>query len=162
MDNGIVIRRAVADDAYGISSAIRDAFLTNVGPVNPDAGTLFFVTVQNPKYYKKKIPECISMFVAEKDNIIVGVIGIKGGLAPFFIIPDFQRQGIGKKLFSIALRDWVEKTNNTILTLKSSPNAIDFYKKLGFDSNGEEYIENDIRCIPMQAQVSHLLSINKI
>lgn len=154
----LIFRRATTDDAFGISSLVRDAFLTNVAPYNNEKGSLFFVRVQNPSYFQKKISEWPSVFVAEKDRTIIGVIAMSDRISSFWVLHDYQKQGIGKKLFSIAICDWVKKTGKQSITVNSSPNAVEIYSKLGFYQYGEEKLENDIRSFTMRAEIKDIFS----
>ena len=96
----IKIRKAVVEDAFMISSVIRDSYISNVAEFNSEKGSYFFVRVQSPKYYKKKIQDFRTLFVAEKNNSIIGVIGIHERLFTFFILDEYQKIGLGKKIVS--------------------------------------------------------------
>jgi predicted GNAT family N-acyltransferase len=156
----IKIRKAVVEDAFMISSVIRDSYISNVAEFNSENGSYFFVRVQSPKYYKKKIQDFRTLFVAEKNNSIIGVIGIHERLFTFFILDEYQKIGLGKKLFLEAIKDWSKNNEQEILLVNASANAVEFYKKLGFESNGEMKIENDIKSFPMAGIVQELIRRN--
>ena len=154
----ITIRKAGTEDAEGVCRVVRGAFIANVAPENSREGTEFFLRVQSAAYFGKKIPEFISAYVAEKSGEIIGVIAIGRKLSTFFILPEHQRSGLGKRLLSIAVTDWAAKTSEAILSVNSSPNAVEAYKKLGFVPAGKEDIANNVRFFPMHAEVKSLIS----
>ena len=77
------------------------------------------------------------VFVAIEDNKIVGTISLnKNKFSRFFVKPDHQGNGIGKKIL-----EFVEKRakNNGYETIwmTSVLNSIGFYKKMGYESKEE-------------------------
>ncbi len=91
-------------------------------------------------------PQVLS-FVAEINNQVVGhifystakiecdnkeIVGL--GLAPMAVLPEYQKQGIGKMLMSSGI-DFCKKNNKKTITLESSSkleNALNMYIKFGF------------------------------
>ena len=64
----------------------------------------------------------------------------------FFVKEQFQRQGIGRKL-------WEYIKNNSphnIITVNSSPYAVPVYHKLGFTDTDTEQLKDGIRYTPMK------------
>jgi len=157
MGHNITIRKAVPEDADKISRVVHDSFLADVAPENSKEGVDFFLRVQSAAYFRKKMPEFISAYVAEKSGEIIGVIALGKKLSTFFILPEHQRSGVGKRLLSIAVTDWSAKTSETILSVNSSPNAVEAYVKMGFVPAGKEDLANNIRFVPMQADVKKLV-----
>ncbi len=84
----------------------------------------------------------------ENDNL-KGVIAVRNGrkhICCFFVKEQFQRQGIGRKL-------WEYLKNNSphnIITVNSSPYAVPVYHKLGFADTDTEQLRDGIRYTPMQ------------
>lgn len=153
----ITVRKAVSEDAEGVCRVVREAFIANIAPENSREGAAFFLRVQSAAYFGKKIPEYVSAYVAEKSGEIIGVIAIGRKLSTFFILPEHQRSGLGKRLLSIAVADWAAKTSEAILSVNSSPNAVEAYKKMGFVPAGKEDLANNVRFFPMQAHVEDLI-----
>jgi predicted GNAT family N-acyltransferase len=60
-----------------------------------------------------------------------------------------QGQGIGKRLLSALLNT----TDSTEISLRSSVNAVGFYKSYGFEVTGNEADFNGIRFVPMSLQL---------
>ena len=63
-------------------------------------------------------------------------------------------------MFLEAIKDWSKNNEQEILLVNASANAVEFYKKLGFESNGEMKIENDIKSFPMAGIVQELIRRN--
>lgn len=77
--------------------------------------------------------EGFNFYVAEKNDEVVGVAGYhsKGKISGVFIHPDYQREGIGKKLMKELGRK-PSKEGIQSLEVSSSLTAEKFYKKFGF------------------------------
>ena len=60
-----------------------------------------------------------------------------------------QRQGIGRRLFELAMKDCLGRE----MTVNAAPFAIPIYEKLGFNVNDVEQIVNGIRFTPMITQI---------
>jgi len=55
----------------------------------------------------------------------------KARLNDLYVLEEYQRQGIGKKLF-LSVRDWCERRNVKWLEWQSNESAISFYEKMGY------------------------------
>jgi len=157
MTPDITVRAATRSDAYAICSVIREAFLTDVAPLNSAKGTAFFLTVQSVPYYRRKIGEWKTVYVAEAAGLVVGVIGLhdRNRISPFFVLPDYQRRGVGRRLLARVLAE-CRALHVPSLVVNSSPNAVGAYLRFGFVAAGEEFLSNDVRCVPMEATVQSL------
>lgn len=90
----------------------------------------------------------IAYYGAFDGKTLIGEIGIRADkrhICFFFIKSDYQRNGIGTKLFRQLLKDYPSGT----ITLHSSPYALPFYKALGFIPTDKEQTVNGIRFTPM-------------
>jgi ribosomal protein S18 acetylase RimI-like enzyme len=88
-------------------------------------------------------------FTAKIDGKIIGALEIEGAyhIQSFFIRKEFQKMGIGKKLFNYSKYFFI---NNGIkvngYSVYASNYAINFYKKLGFIGDGKHlYLEMSYR-----------------
>jgi len=83
-----------------------------------------------------------TFWVAEIDGVIRGCVclgiaedGTSGEINAFFIDPDFQGRGLGRKLWEAALAK-ARAAGLVRLHLASDPFAVPFYEKLGFVTIG--------------------------
>lgn len=83
-------------------------------------------------------------FIAEQKNKIAGFLlvelkhGLVASLAYAVVNPDFQKQGIGKKLIEQAINFARDKKIHIIdvLVHKDNQNSKEFYERLGFELFG--------------------------
>lgn len=83
-------------------------------------------------------------FVAQKDNRVLGYLGIKpvldeGYITNVAVFPEFRGQGLGKALVKKVL-EYAEENNFSFVTLevrKSNERAISLYTSFGFKLEGE-------------------------
>ena len=86
----------------------------------------------------------------EKENL-VGVIATRHAdthIALFFVPGNYHRRGIGRKLFEAILKNCTA----SIVTVNSSPFAVEAYRKLGFIDTDTEQTIQGIRFTPMRYQ----------
>lgn len=79
-------------------------------------------------------------WVCEMDNLLVGfaiVDQLSSNIWALFILPDYEKMGIGKKLHDIMLNWYFSQTDKTVW-LSTSPNtrAEKFYRKAGWKEVG--------------------------
>ncbi|MEZ7892608.1 MAG: GNAT family N-acetyltransferase [Candidatus Wallbacteria bacterium] len=89
-------------------------------------------------------------------NEMAGACEIRNGshIALFFVKKSYQKMGIGRKLFDYSLKIAREKTPDMkIMTVNSSPYALDIYKKLGFKVVSELQEKDGIKFIPMEYKI---------
>jgi len=70
-------------------------------------------------------------------------------IALFFVEPCYQRQGVGRALFTVAKEACVCDT----MTVNSSPYAVEIYRRLGFHALSEEQLADGIRFTPMKCAI---------
>jgi GNAT superfamily N-acetyltransferase len=74
--------------------------------------------------------------VAELNNRVVGTIAIEDSeLVTFFVLPEYQRTGIGVRLLQAVEKIAVEKKIN-LLKLEASITGTPFYEKFGYRRTG--------------------------
>jgi len=80
----------------------------------------------------KKRAEKFDLWVAKKNDIVLGIIGLKENeLRTFFVDPDYQGQGIGRALYEEFEKE-VIKRNVKKIKLEGSPKGEPIYKRFGF------------------------------
>lgn len=90
---------------------------------------------------------------AKQDAKIVGFVEVRdlNHVAMLFVDPLCQQQGIGKALIAKAIEICSAQTSDLkAITVNSSPNAVDFYLKAGFEILDQEQLKNGIRSTPMK------------
>ncbi|MCC5468480.1 GNAT family N-acetyltransferase [Pelosinus baikalensis] len=86
----------------------------------------------------------------EKEKL-AGVIATRHAdthIALFFVRSNYQKRGIGRKLFETVLKNCTTST----ITVNSSPYATEVYNKLGFVDTDTEQTVKGMRFTPMQYQ----------
>ena len=91
------------------------------------------------------------MLGAVADGKIIGVtaIGINNHISLFFVDSSYHRKGIGKALFK-ELVSRLNVQNVKEITLNSTPFAVQFYKKIGFDIAGSCVKKHGVLYTPMK------------
>ena len=91
----------------------------------------------------------LTIWGAFQENALVGVLGIReknNHISLFFIHPDYQQQGIGKKLFDSMMAALKSKS----MTVNASTTAVPFYTKLGFSKLSEPTNYHGLISVPME------------
>ena len=130
----------------------------------PDALNLIwetFVLFEAPDYEQKGVDTfraCLddseflgrlAFYGAFEDNRLVGVITTRNNgnhIAQFFVLKEYHRQGIGRKLFEFILPFSMGEK----VTVNSSPYAVEVYRRLGFKDTASEQVTDGIRFTPME------------
>ena len=105
---------------------------------------------------KKVLKENYKMYVAKKENKIIGMIAFRDNshIALLFIDKKYHKNGIARKLFEKAKEYCIENNKNLEkITVNSSPYAVGFYEKVGFIKTSEEQVVDGIRFTPMSRVV---------
>ena len=97
----------------------------------------------------KEIIKTLEFWGAYDEEELKGVIATNENrkhICCFFVKAQYQRQGIGRKLWDF-LR---ENSSSKTITVNSSPYAVPVYHKLGFIDTDTEQLWDAIRYIPMK------------
>jgi len=96
-------------------------------------------------------PDFIHVLATEKNSLPVGTARInrKGRIGRMAVLRKYRRRGIGRKMIQ-ALMDYGRKNAITDFHVSAQITAIGFYKKMGFEPSGEEFIEAGIKHINMK------------
>ena len=110
----------------------------------------------NPESYVWRLHNGYFTLVAELNQRIVGMIEVRedNHVTLLFIASDCQGRGIGRKLIELAIREsHARQPERGTMTVHATPNAVGFYRKVGFQPlSGEEY-ERGLRFWPMRLQI---------
>jgi len=88
---------------------------------------------------------------------IVGVISIRESshISLLFVKKEYQRRGIARRLFELALEKCCTvKPNLQIITVNSSLYAVGIYEKMGFEATDSEQEKDGIIFTPMKLTVN--------
>jgi len=97
----------------------------------------------------KEIVKTLEFWGAYDEERLKGVIATNENrkhICCFFVKAQYQRQGIGRKLWNF-LR---ENSSSKTITVNSSPYAVPVYHKLGFVDTDTEQLSDGMRYTPMQ------------
>lgn len=136
-----------ADDIQSVSLLVNRAFTESVAPTLTNEGIINFASGVTPESIKERLLSGNTFVICKINNTIVGIgeVRNKNHLNLLFVEPGMQRKGIGRKLL-MNLSDGVESNE---ITVNSSLNAVNIYKKLGFKESGTKDEINGIKYQPM-------------
>lgn len=98
----------------------------------------------------------MKIFVAKDIDRIVGMVAFRdySHISMLFVDKNYHRQGIATELLKIVKLECRKYNKELIsITVNSSPYAVGFYYKMGFESVTSEQIVDGIRFTPMKLDV---------
>ncbi len=92
--------------------------------------------------------EKITLYGYYINNKIIGIIGFRSPnhICLLFVDKKFHQKGIAKALFGYLLEN---QSNLDVITVNSSPYALNVYKKLGFKGESTIIEEDGIKYVPL-------------
>jgi ribosomal protein S18 acetylase RimI-like enzyme len=144
----IVLRDATPDDHDGIRTVQRRTWLATypnaaLGITSADVEAVFDDPTEEARQQREERWRGINatplahLWVAESDAEIVGMClarkhDQKYHVQALYVLPEYQRQGIGKRLLQAAL-DWIGTARPITLNVAAyNDHAIAFYQRMGF------------------------------
>lgn len=100
------------------------------------------------------------LFLVAKDkDAVIGACRLKkedeyNELGAIYVLPDYQRNGIGKMFWDRAMEFFDDKKDIIVHVATYNEKAINFYKKMGFVDTGKRFTDEKFRmpisgfCIP--------------
>jgi len=151
------IRAAKAGESESISKLIcelSDKFIAN--EFSP-RGRNFLLSSMTPDSITKYMQSGYRYHVAEVDTRLVGVVAVKNNkhLYHLFVAEQYQRQGIAKMLWQVAMKVCLGKGNAGEFTVNSSEYAVSVYEQLGFVAQPGPEIKNGVIFFPMKLKLSN-------
>ncbi len=141
----ISVRKLNEKEIIEALSLVWNVFLEYESPDYTEEGIEeFHKSIHDEEYLSK-----LSMYGAFDKDELVGVIATRSDgthIALFFVERNYHRQGIGKQLFKVILKE----CRSDKMTVNSSPYAVPIYRKLGFYEVDKEQIINGLRFTPME------------
>ncbi len=116
-----------------------------------------FYKFANYNNIKESLNRNLKILIAKDEEKIIGMIAFRdySHISMLFVDKEYHRKGIGARLVEEA-KKYCRFNNKEIeyITVNSSPYAVDFYHKLGFEDTDTERLTDGIRFIPMKLKVN--------
>ena len=146
------IRPATQDDIENISELLCDLSERFITGDFSSEGKQTLLETLTPEGIEKSMQSGFRYHVAEEDDQLVGVVGMKENshLYHLFVAEGFQRRGIARKLWQVAMKECLEKGNPGEFTVNSSSYAQGAYEKLGFVSVSGPMEKGGVVFFPMK------------
>ena len=151
----MLIRAATPDDSLAISALISTLTKKYIAVDFSDNGKKVLLKSIQPEAIDQKLASDFQYHVAEMNEHIIGVVGIKSNqhLYHLFVAEANQRRGAAKQLWQTALTFCLLNGNPGHFTVNSSIYALPLYKKLGFKALSDPVENNGIIYIPMELTI---------
>ncbi len=152
----IGIRQSRPGEEEALSALVVRVFRHDIAPLYAPEGIAEFLAYASPAGMQNRQARDHVVLVAVQEGALVGMIEIRGHrhVALLFVEPARQREGIGRALLWEALQRCRAEPSPAIeITVNSSPNAVEAYRRLGFQATGELQVKNGIAFVPMSLQV---------
>jgi ribosomal protein S18 acetylase RimI-like enzyme len=146
------IRLAEKSEAEAISRFVSELTVTHIGPTLPVEGLEHLLRGMDADSTMTRMTDGFPYWVALEGGAIVGVAAVKppSHIYHLFVRSDRQRSGIGRRLMSEALRFISNRCGTATVTVNSSLNAVDAYRRFGFRDAGNEVFDGSgVRFQPM-------------
>ncbi len=147
----IEIRQMLSGEEPEVIRLVREVFEKQVAPTYKPEGCEAFLRYADVDALRARLSSH-KVFVADFDDELVGVLEMRGTdhLSMFFINDIWQQRGVGTALFEAAMKyNLSENPDLEFITVHSSPNSVEFYKSLGFETQKPEQESDGIRFTPM-------------
>ncbi len=152
MGTKVTIKHMVPGEEAVVSNLVTSTFQRNVAPLYGQEGIHEFLSYANPNALHDRQAKNHVVLVASHNRSIVGVLELRDHchISLLFVEGFHQRQGIGRRLVNEALRMIrVHHPEMREVSVNSSPNAVDAYKRFGFQVTGQLQVKNGIGFVPM-------------
>jgi len=152
--NGLLVSDIVDDDLDAIFSLANEVLEQQVFPALSKAGINTILNSLNKNtsnIFNKHVYQALKVEIEGK---IVGYIAVQHGnhITQLYVDTEYQGRGIG----TLLIKEIIKRTSYPLLTVRSSLNAVPFYKKIGFIPTGSESEINGISFLPMELKKTHI------
>lgn len=148
----IQCRWMTEEDGPTVSEMVIASFDTATAPLFPPEAVQQIHQFAQPKAILQRNQIGHRVLVAQLNDRIAGMIQFtENHIRMLFVAPDMQRLGIGRTLLNKAF-EWFEsqELRPAVITVNSSPNAVEAYRRFGFVQTKPEQDDNGVRYIPME------------
>jgi predicted N-acetyltransferase YhbS len=152
MESSMAIRKIEERDLEAVSAICMASFSKSVAGTLTEDGVSTFSKIAASDAFLHRMKEDNLILVAELDGNIAGVIELKEGrhIAMFFVEPEHQNKGIGRKLISSAL----SYAKASKITVNASLSSIPAYRKYGFECKGDIGELSGLVYQPMEIEIN--------
>ena len=153
------IRKATPGDAESISKLVCKLSAKYIAQAFTADGAEHLLASMNPDAISKYIRSGFKYHVAEMEKRIVGVVGIRDNnhLYHLFVAEKYQRRGIARKLWQVAMETCLSNGNPGEFTVNSSEYAVGVYEQWGFVAQSGPVEKEGVVFIPMRLKESRCL-----
>src|SRR6476646_3055939 len=146
------IRLAEKSEAEAISRFVSELAATHIGPTLQIEGLENLLRTMDVDSTITRMTDGFPHWVAVEAGAIVGIAVVKppSHIYHLFVRSDRQRSGIGRRLMDQALRFISDRCGRAAVTVNSSLNAVDAYRRFGFGDAGNKVFDSSgVRFQPM-------------
>ena len=150
------LREARLSDVQAISNLVQSLSEKYVTPEFPADARDEFLKSLTANGIRQLIESGLHYHLAEVDGTVVGIVGMKDNkhLYHLFVDEGFQRKGIARQLWNIAIENCKAAGNRGEFTVNSSRYAQRVYESFGFVAQSTPQERNGIVTIPMKMTVN--------
>ena len=160
----VEIRRAVTGDVAGIRAVLAATWRDTYAQFMSEA-TIAKVTAEwhSPSRLEAEVtrPSTYTGVATSTSNEVVGMISAHSQdevlfVARVYVLPEFQRRGIGERLMNEACRIFPEARRLHLEVEEQNPKGRSFYRKLGFrevETRAEEVAGTRLNVVVMERAV---------
>lgn len=151
----MIIREMNFNDIAGVNLLVKEVFDKFMSADYTDEGIKNFYEFISPASLRERLSSGNLFFIAERDEIIAGVIELrdKSHIALFYVKESFQGTGTGRKLFEHAMKNSLTVPTDRVITVNSSTYAEPVYKKFGFTRHVPAMMKDGMAFISMQLKL---------
>jgi len=133
---------------------VKNVFDEFEAPYYSEEGVITFYKFIEYDNINKMLDDNLEMYALLEFGRVVGVIAFrdKSHITLLFVDKKYHKQGVGSRLLYIMR----EKCMRSVYTVNSSPYAVEFYEKRGFEKVSEEQLKDGIRFTPMKQEIKLL------
>jgi GNAT superfamily N-acetyltransferase len=157
--NEVAYREMHAGEETAVCDLVLDVFDRFVAAQFSQEGIDEFREYVRPEALAKRTRVGSVVFLAAENSELLGMVEVRNGnhISLLFVRGRHQGRGVGRGLMVQALQRCSEVQGPALsLTVHASPNSVAFYRKVGFEGEASERIENGIRYTPMRLNRSQM------
>lgn len=147
------VRWARPEEWTSAMNMIWKTFLKFEGDVySPEGVRNFWDFITDRELLKSFLAGDYLMLVAIAEGAVIGAATVRDGnhLSLLFVEENYHYHGVGRALMDNMCHYLKSQAGWRTMTLKSSPYAVGFYERLGFEATGPEEHYSGIQVTPME------------